>query len=221
MELITRDEILKLTRPGVTPPPMIYVDTFEHVYADTIAEQMLSSRDYVEYPVLNKIYLVAQPESKREEYLNTSPKSATNFKIGFRYFYPTLTDMDGNIYDRTTLSNKIIIINFWFLGCGPCRAEIPELNKLVSDYKSNPDIVFLAIALDSKHDLVNAMKHISFDYKIISDGHQLLLCENVDLFPTHVVIDKSGKLAFSCSESGKRSVHWIRKTIDMLTSNGR
>ena len=29
------------------------------------------------------------------------------------------------------LQGKVVVINFWFIGCAPCISEMPALNKLV------------------------------------------------------------------------------------------
>ena len=31
------------------------------------------------------------------------------------------------------LRGRVVVLNFWFLACAPCQAEIPSLNKLVSN----------------------------------------------------------------------------------------
>ena len=40
--------------------------------------------------------------------------------------------------------------------------------------------------------------------------------KQVDAFPTHLVIDKKGKIAFSGIGGAPNSVYWVRKTIDEL-----
>lgn len=49
----------------------------------------------------------------------------------------------GKILSRKSLKGKIVVMNFWFIGCKPCVAELPALNKLVQHYKAK-DIVFIA-----------------------------------------------------------------------------
>ncbi len=40
-------------------------------------------------------------------------------------------DLDGNNVDESLFSkNAVTVVNFWFSGCKPCVAELPELNKL-------------------------------------------------------------------------------------------
>src|SRR5690242_1100079 len=63
------------------------------------------------------------------------------------------------------MKGKTIVVNVWATWCSPCRNEIPELNKLVGDYKSDK-IVF--IALDGEDSTAEKRKmrqeNIRFDY---------------------------------------------------------
>jgi thiol-disulfide isomerase/thioredoxin len=44
-------------------------------------------------------------------------------------------------------NNKITFIDFWFIPCGPCFAEMNMLHKLYAKYKDNPNVAFLTITL--------------------------------------------------------------------------
>ena len=54
-------------------------------------------------------------------------------------------------------------MNFWFINCPPCRAEIPELNKLVDSFKTNDKVVFIAVALDDKQSLETFLEQSPFN----------------------------------------------------------
>ena len=49
--------------------------------------------------------------------------------------------MGKNRIRTKDLKGKINVINFWFMKCAPCIAEIPALNTLVKKYKGK-DINF-------------------------------------------------------------------------------
>ena len=49
----------------------------------------------------------------------------------------TTTDIDGNEVSLDSYgSAKVIMFNMWEPGCGPCRGELPDLQKLYEKYKS-------------------------------------------------------------------------------------
>jgi thiol-disulfide isomerase/thioredoxin len=51
--------------------------------------------------------------------------------------------VDGKRLKLSALKGKVVVLNFWFIGCAPCIAELPALNKLVDEYKGE-DVVFIA-----------------------------------------------------------------------------
>ncbi len=141
------------------------------------------------------------------------PGGSGVFKEGEKFNGEKLNDINGNKYDLRTISDKIYVINFWFINCAPCRDEMPELNKIVKQYKDNKEIVFLAIALDERSELKNFLKTTAFDYNIIGGGRPLAQKYGVKFYPTHVIVGKDGLIKFSTAGFGPNTVHSIEKTI--------
>ncbi|NDJ87014.1 MAG: TlpA family protein disulfide reductase [Chloroflexi bacterium] len=56
----------------------------------------------------------------------------------------TFTDIDGNIHTVAQMQGKVVILNFWTVGCGSCFHEFPLL-QLVRDHTSEDQVVVLAI----------------------------------------------------------------------------
>lgn len=57
--------------------------------------------------------------------------------------------INGDTIELKKLRGKVVVINFWFIGCAPCIAEIPALNKLAEEYESE-DVVFIAFSENTK-----------------------------------------------------------------------
>jgi thiol-disulfide isomerase/thioredoxin len=56
-----------------------------------------------------------------------------------------LTALDGTTISLAQLRGKVVLLNFWATWCGPCRMEIPELERLQRDYAGKLQIVGLAV----------------------------------------------------------------------------
>ena len=53
------------------------------------------------------------------------------------------TDLDGNKADSSIFTNnKVTLVNVWNVGCTPCVNEIPDLDKLNSEYKDKGAAVY-------------------------------------------------------------------------------
>jgi thiol-disulfide isomerase/thioredoxin len=118
-----------------------------------------------------------------------------------------------------TWRGRVVVINFWFINCPPSRQEIPELNQVVKDYKDSTNVVFIAVALDEKIELKNFLKKTPFDYTIINNGGFITDIYGVKGFPTHLILDKDGKVYFHSSGFGMSTVLWLRKSIKALLLN--
>jgi thiol-disulfide isomerase/thioredoxin len=144
------------------------------------------------------------------------PVETTMFKTGKKFDAFSATDMDGKLVDTKQLKGKVMVINFWFTTCPPCKQERPYLNKIVDDYKSDTNVVFIAIALDQKPQLETYLKDNEFKYNVIPDGKRLANSYDINGYPTQVIVDKEGKIAFHTLSYYYVTDYWMRKTIDEL-----
>jgi peroxiredoxin len=123
-----------------------------------------------------------------------------------------LTGIDGKKYAIQDLKGKVVVLNFWFAACVPCKEEMPELNKLKEKYKGK-DIIFLAIGLDNAGQIKAFLKTNTFNYTILSDGRKTADAYQVSAFPTSMVIDRSGVISYS-HLGGDNIIESLSKEID-------
>ncbi|MGZ3763627.1 MAG: TlpA family protein disulfide reductase [Mucilaginibacter sp.] len=165
----------------------------------------------------NTITYINKPGDKPAHIIDMpKPPESTFFKTGEKISSFSATDINGNKIKIKDLQGKIVVINFWFIGCPPCRMELPELNKLALEYANNPDVVFVAIGLDDKHDIQQFIKDNPFAYHLIPDGRIYADIYRLNLYPTNVVLDKEGKVRFSSTSYPESTPFWIKKTIEEL-----
>ena len=146
------------------------------------------------------------------------PRESSSFKTGEKIKNFTTSDIEGTNIDLKNLEGKIVLLNFWFVNCAPCRIEMPDLNDLVDNFKTNKEIVFISIALDDKKSLGNFLKTSPFEYKIINDGGNIAAQYGVGSYPTHVVLNKEGKVFFHTSGLAMNTIYWLKKSIKELLS---
>jgi len=61
-------------------------------------------------------------------------------------------DLLGEMVDLNTLKGKVVLLNFWFINCPPCRMEMPDLNELKNEYKDQ-EVVFIGITFDQPNQI--------------------------------------------------------------------
>lgn len=134
--------------------------------------------------------------------LGVSSVSAQDYRLVGKLPAPELklTTLDGKEVRTADLRGKIVVYNFWFIGCPPCMEEIPKLNEIVDEFQDK-GVVFLALATNSKADLNKFLQKKPFKYQIISDAAPLMLASYGEAdksgtlriaFPTHVVVNRQG-----------------------------
>ena len=110
-----------------------------------------------------------------------------------------ITDVNGNNYKVSELlkEKKAIILNFWFIGCGPCKMEFPYMQQAYDEYKD--DIALLAInPYDGTNATVkNYANEMNLTMPMFSCGGEWATMFGIPAFPTTVVIDRYGMVAFS------------------------
>jgi peroxiredoxin len=103
--------------------------------------------------------------------------------------------INGNLVDLSKLKGRVIVLNFWSTGCGPCIAEMPELNKLVKLY-SGKKVTFISLAMENSILLSKFFKKHSFSFSTIPDSGEIMYgaFKLESIWPYSVIIDKEGKI---------------------------
>ena len=63
----------------------------------------------------------------------------------------TYPDKDGNEFSLASFKGTLIYVDVWATWCGPCKAEIPSLQQLETDYHGK-NITFLSVSVDKNKD---------------------------------------------------------------------
>ncbi len=105
--------------------------------------------------------------------------------------------IDGRIYNSDKLTGKILVLNFWFIACGPCRRELPLLNELFALYKGNSVINFISISnIDSQEALRFVQKKLGIKYELVAKNQEMAEKFKVSLYPTNLIINRAGNIVF-------------------------
>lgn len=121
----------------------------------------------------------------------------------------------GNKLELAKLKGKVVVLNFWFIGCAPCRVEMPGLNTLVQEYQDK-DVVFIAFALDKAPALKEFLQQKSFKYQVVAQGGEIAAAYGATVYPTHVIINRKGKIEYFLTGGSETRHEQLRPLIDNL-----
>lgn len=105
-----------------------------------------------------------------------------------------LKDINGQEVSLEQFKGKIVLLDFWATWCGPCRATMPEIEKLQQDHPNDFTLLTVNIAepLDSVLPYVRS-QNIKSRVLMDIDG-QVGTAYGIASIPMQVVIDKEGVL---------------------------
>jgi peroxiredoxin len=88
-----------------------------------------------------------------------------------------------------------VLIDFWAAWCSPCKASMPEIQKLHEKFKDKGLEVLGISAWPRGTDPVKYMTEQKFTYGLLMDGDSVAEAYKVDGLPTWFVIGRDGKIA--------------------------
>ena len=138
--LFTRahDEMTKALGAAANFPDAIYADglVLAHLNRDDAAklqfEQFVKMRPPDNLDRQRALRYISHPELARA-------RMAPAFAV---------TTTDGQRVSLDDLNGKVVLLDFWATWCAPCRAALPHLRKIASNFQGHP-LVVLSVSLDS------------------------------------------------------------------------
>lgn len=111
---------------------------------------------------------------------------ATDFK---------LKDLSGKEVSLSDYKGKKIFLNFWASWCPPCKAEMPEMEKLYQETKDS-DLVILAVNIGEDKDTVQKfIKNNNYNFPVLLDiDNAAAIKYQIVSIPTSFFIDKEGNI---------------------------
>ena len=113
----------------------------------------------------------------------------------------TAKTMDGDRITAKSLRGEVVVINFWYAGCPPCRAEAKYLNSVHEQYAAD-DVQFIGVNVRDEAGTAKAFERkFGVDYPTVLDARtgtmQLALSGDIapNAVPTTIVLDQQGRVA--------------------------
>lgn len=114
----------------------------------------------------------------------------------------------GKAIRLSEFAGKVVVLDFWASWCGPCKKQMPILDRVAQDY-ADADVTFLGISTDTEPDAaIEFLKANPVSYASVLDRTGEVSRDfGVTGLPTLVIIDAEGKVAHNDARLvGERSV---------------
>ena len=109
----------------------------------------------------------------------------------------SLKQLDGTEAKLSDLRGQAVILNFWGSWCGPCKNEMPELERHYQQFKDEGLVVVGVNVAESPITVQQFVDQVGVTFPIWLDqkGKEVTKLYKVGPLPTTFFIDRKGKVA--------------------------
>lgn len=139
-----------------------------------------------------------------------------------------LRDQFGNTHTLADYKGKTIFLNFWATWCPPCRAEMPDIQKLYETYETEGDNALIVLGVagpnmgqeGTEKEITAFLEENGYTYPVLMDTTgELFSSYGIYSFPTTFMIDRDGNIFGYIS--GMLSMDMMENIIEQTMSGKR
>ncbi len=126
----------------------------------------------------------------------------STFGKGAAAYNFNLKDTSGKFIRLTDFKNKVMVMDFWFTGCGNCRLLQPYLYKVERKFEDD-SVVFLSVCIDKEREswirsIMGGQYTSPFTVNLYTNGNgeknPIITKYKIDSYPTVLLIGKEGQI---------------------------
>jgi thiol-disulfide isomerase/thioredoxin len=127
-----------------------------------------------------------------------------------------LADLSGKTWSAKSLNGKVVLINLWATWCGPCNAELPQLQKLYQQAKGRSDIQILTFNIDEDLGLVEPfMKEKGYTFPVVPAYSYVVNLLDGYAIPQNWVLNPKGQWEWTQIGYGSDDA-WVKDMLAKL-----
>jgi thiol-disulfide isomerase/thioredoxin len=125
-----------------------------------------------------------------------------------------MADAEGKTWQLADLKGKVTLINLWATWCGPCRAELPYLQKLYNKVRERKDLTVLTLNTDDNLGLILPfVEENKYTFPVLpGDAYVHKLVPNLSI-PRNWIVDANGVLKAERIGFGGGEDKWVDDMI--------
>jgi peroxiredoxin len=107
----------------------------------------------------------------------------------------TLRQVEGPNLRLAEQRGNVVMVNFWASWCGPCRVEMPHLNRLYEKYRSS-GFTLLGVNIDDDPAAARALAgKLGLKFPVLLDTDKKVVgAYDLNAMPATVLIDRDGRV---------------------------
>lgn len=135
----------------------------------------------------------------------TSSQKSVYGQVDYTWTFQTL---EGTEVELSQFKDQVVFLNLWATWCGPCVAEMPDIQRLYDSVR-NEGVAFLLISDENGDTVCNFVENEGYSFPVYLSQNKIFSDDDFpDLFktrgiPTTYIIDTDGWVIFRHVGSSK------------------
>jgi thiol-disulfide isomerase/thioredoxin len=106
-----------------------------------------------------------------------------------------LKDFDGTTHRLADYRGKVVVLDFWYRGCGWCIKAMPQINQVAEDYQGKGVVVFGMNTDEEDEDALSVIRREHPKYANLKAGSTKSVYHPNDFgYPIVYVLDRAGRV---------------------------
>ncbi len=109
----------------------------------------------------------------------------------------TLKSLQGPNMRLAEQRGRVVLVNFWATWCGPCKQEMPHLNRLYDKYRSSGFVLMGVNVDEDPKTAAGTAGRFGLRFPVLFDADKSVSkLYDLQSMPATVLIDRDGKVRF-------------------------
>ena len=109
----------------------------------------------------------------------------------------TLRSLEGANLRLAEQRGRVVLVNFWATWCGPCKQEMPHLNRLYDKYRSAGFVLLGVNVDDDSRQAAGTVSKLGVHFPVLFDVDKAVSrLYDLQSMPATVLIDRDGRVRY-------------------------
>lgn len=132
----------------------------------------------------------------------------------------TLKTLDGGgSVAIESFRGRPVLLTFWASWCGPCRVELPELQRLYTEL-AGKGFVLLTINVDNSPLIANRfLAHLGVKVPVYRMDQRDIQALDINALPTNILLDRQGRAVMVTAGYSSAVVEQVRRLVTLMDAD--
>jgi thiol-disulfide isomerase/thioredoxin len=132
-----------------------------------------------------------------------------------------LVDLNGATHRLEQYRGSVVLVNFWATWCGPCRAEMPSIERLRASMRGKPFSVLAVNVGESGRVARDFVERLHVGFTVLLDrDRSTTRAWGAHVLPASYIIGPDGSIRYSYLGELDWGSDEVRSRIEALMANG-